>query len=135
MTRYITKQRNRLLEYLNDHPDQLLSAKQISDGLKEDKISVSAVYRNLAELETEGRVRRSAQNGSREVFFQFIDNAQCRGHMHLHCLKCGRTYHLNDEISNQLKTSLMELDGFSLIVDKTVLSGICQTCRDSEEVH
>ena len=53
MQSYSTRQRKVLLAYLSQHPDELLSARQIADALADKKISLSAVYRNLAQLETE----------------------------------------------------------------------------------
>ncbi len=37
------------------------------------KISLSAVYRNLVQLEAEEKVRRSAKSGSHEAFYQYLD--------------------------------------------------------------
>ena len=45
MPKYQTKQRTLLLDFLNQHPDELLSAKEIAENLKADNISVSSVYR------------------------------------------------------------------------------------------
>ena len=58
MAAYITKQRRILLTFLEDHPDESLSAADIAKALADRSISVSAVYRNLAALEEEGRIRR-----------------------------------------------------------------------------
>ncbi len=54
MAKYLTRQRKRLLEYLSEHTDEQMSARQIADALATDEISVSAVYRNLSALEEEG---------------------------------------------------------------------------------
>lgn len=53
------RQRKRLLEYLSEHTDEQMSARQIADALATDEISVSAVYRNLSALEEEGLLKRS----------------------------------------------------------------------------
>ena len=73
MHSYSTRQRKVLLSYLSQHPDELLSARQIEDALADKKISLSAVYRNLAQLETEEKVRRSSKIGTREVYYQYLD--------------------------------------------------------------
>lgn len=65
MSSYSTQQRKALLAYLSRHPDELLSARQIADALADEKISLSAVYRNLAQLEAEEKVRRSSKSGTR----------------------------------------------------------------------
>ena len=59
MSGYNTKQRRALLAFLGEHPDELLTARQMADALAEKQISLSAVYRNLAQLEAEEKVRRS----------------------------------------------------------------------------
>ena len=58
MSKYITKQRKLLLSFLENHVDSQLSTSQIANELKDDSISVSSVYRNLSDLELEGKVRR-----------------------------------------------------------------------------
>ena len=67
MSGYNTKQRRALLAFLGEHPDELLTARQMADALAEKQISLSAVYRNLAQLEAEEKVRRSAKSGSHEA--------------------------------------------------------------------
>ena len=94
MSSYSTQQRKALLAYLSRHPDELLSARQIADALADEKISLSAVYRNLAQLETEEKVRRSSKSGTREVYFQYLDAESCKGALHMSCVKCGRTFHM-----------------------------------------
>ena len=71
MSGYNTKQRRALLAFLGEHPDELLTARQMADELAEKQISLSAVYRNLAQLEVEEKVRRSAKSGSHEAFYQY----------------------------------------------------------------
>ena len=61
MPKYSTQQRKALLHYLSEHPDEHLSTRQIAQALAAKKISLSAVYRNLAALEAEGKVRRCAR--------------------------------------------------------------------------
>ena len=89
MSSYSTRQRKALLAYLSRHPDELLSARQIADALSDEKISLSAVYRNLAQLEAEEKVRRSSKSGTREVYFQYLDAESCKGALHMSCVKCG----------------------------------------------
>lgn len=89
MHSYSTRQRKVLLSYLSQHPDELLSARQIEDALADKKISLSAVYRNLAQLETEEKVRRSSKSGTREVYYQYLDAESCKGALHMSCIKCG----------------------------------------------
>ena len=46
MSGYNTKQRRALLAFLGEHPDELLTARQMADALAEKQISLSAVCRS-----------------------------------------------------------------------------------------
>lgn len=130
MPRYTTRQREALLEYLQAHPDQELTVRQIADGVREDRISLSAVYRNLAALEHEGLIRRGSRTGSREAVYQYVGSESCRSHLHLTCIRCGRTVHLRQG-ATALLTGLAEQEGYALDLSRTVLYGVCRACREA----
>lgn len=130
MPKYMTKQRKALLNYLSMHADERLSAKQLEDALKIEGISISAVYRNLSELEKEGKVRRVNNSGSREVFYQYTDGAHCKDCLHLSCEKCGKTYHMNSAVAQTLIENLAQSDEFTIDKANTVLYGVCGDCRE-----
>lgn len=83
MAKYLTRQRKRLLEYLSEHTDEQISARQIAEDLAADQISISAVYRNISALEEEGLLKRSVREGTREVFYQYIASEACKDSLHL----------------------------------------------------
>ena len=105
MSGYNTKQRRALLAFLGEHPDELLTARQMADALAEKQISLSAVYRNLAQLEAEEKVRRSAKSGSHEAFYQYLDAKGCKGALHMSCVKCGKTFHMAESTARTSKYS------------------------------
>ena len=117
MKKYDTRQRDYLISFLNQHPDQLLSVRQI------------AVYRNLSQLEAEGLIRKSVKPGSREAYYQYVGADDCHSHLHLSCTRCGKTFHMDAEHTTQLTRAMSELDGFNLDILKTVMYGICQDCH------
>ena len=129
MPKYMTRQRKALVSYLNRHPDELLSAQQIADALRDDSVSLSAVYRNLAELEAEGKVRRSHTGAGREIEFQYLDSAGCRDCLHLSCTRCGRTFHMDTDGADRLLNAVAQRDGFVIDKSETVLYGVCGDCR------
>lgn len=130
MSKYITKQRKALISFLSNHTDEQLSANQIADGLKNDNISLSAVYRNLIELEAEGKVRRCANNKLREVLYQYIDADCCKNCLHLSCKMCGKTYHMDNRGANQLIKNVALSEMFEIDKSDTVLYGICKLCKN-----
>lgn len=129
MTKYLTRQRKRLLEYLSEHTDEQVTARQISDALAADKISVSAVYRNLSDMEESGLLKRSVREGTREVFYQYIAADECKDSLHLSCRVCGKSTHLGDAAAQQLLHSTLESTGFQIDKSETVFYGVCADCR------
>ncbi len=129
MTKYTTKQRRLLVDYLSAHKDELLSAGQITGALADKGISTSAIYRNLAALEQEGRIRRSVKPGSQEAYYRYADDEYCREHLHLSCLRCGKTVHVDKPDTDALAQRLAKSEGFTLDRKDTVLYGICADCQ------
>ena len=129
MPKYQTKQRTLLLDFLNQHPDELLSAKEIAENLKADNISVSSVYRNLADLGEDGMVVKHIPNGTREVYYRYIGAEKCKGHIHVSCVKCGKTFHIKKDYVAALSDSLKKDENFILSTEETILYGICGDCQ------
>ena len=128
MPKYHTRQRNELLGFFEKNTDKSYSAVQIAAELP--NISLSAVYRNLAALEAEGKVKRAARSGTREVYYQYIAAPGCRGSIHVSCTSCGRTYHLDHDEAEKLVESVARHDGFYISRSDTVLYGLCAGCKE-----
>lgn len=129
---YSTEQRNILLSFLSKNPDKMFSVKQIESGLAGKGISKSAIYRNLAELELEEKIRRCSKSGSREMFYQFYDCQVCRSHIHLSCSKCGKIFHMEDKNAQKLILELEQTEGFEINKGESTLIGICKECSTSK---
>ncbi len=129
MAKYTTKQRKLLLDFLSEHTDETLSAGQIVKALSDKGISTSAIYRNLAAMEQDGELKRSAKPGSQEAYYRYADNERCRGHLHLSCLRCGKTVHVEETGTDALAHQLAKSEGFALDRTDTVLYGICAECQ------
>ena len=129
MAKYMTKQRQILLDYFSCHTHEALSAKQIADALGKEQISPSAVYRNLAALEEDGLLKRVSKPGSHEAFFQYTDDSRCHEKLHLSCKRCGKMYHMNTSGAELLIRTIAEKEGFSVDRSETVLYGLCEACQ------
>lgn len=129
MAKYMTKQRKVLIDFFAHHADETLSARQIAALLEGESISVSAVYRNLSEMEQEGMVRRATKAGSREVFFQYMEAPECKQCLHLSCKRCGRTYHMDTQEAEELIRSITRSEQFTVDKADTVLYGVCGMCQ------
>lgn len=125
---YNTEQRAALLSFLTENPDKTFSAKEIAQALAGKNISKSSVYRNLAELEAEQKIKRVTKAGSKESFYQFFDNSECKNHIHLSCTKCGKIFHLESKQTEKLVSEVEEADGFEISRSETTLYGTCREC-------
>ena len=129
MAKYMTKQRKLLLDYLSEHADETLPTSRLVTDLSEKGISASAIYRNLADLEQDGKVKRSTKPGSQELYYRYVGTESCRDHLHLSCLCCGKTVHMEEAESDALAQRLAKTEGFTLDRADTVLYGICADCQ------
>lgn len=118
-----------MLEYLCMHHDELLSAKEIASALADQNISISAVYRNLAQLEAGGQVHRVSKSGSRMVYYQYTAARECRECLHLSCKECGRTYHMSIGAAELVTNSIAESEMFDIDKSDTIIYGICKGCK------
>ena len=127
MTGYRTEQRKLLYAFLEQHPDEHFSAREIADGLSGHSISLSAVYRNLSTMADEGLISRSGKDGGREILYRFTGAEECRTALHLACTQCGKTFHMSTPAA-QLMLEGIALEGFCLDRTKTILYGVCKKC-------
>ncbi|MBQ9647344.1 MAG: transcriptional repressor [Oscillospiraceae bacterium] len=130
MSKYMTRQRKALLDYLSAHADEALSAQEIAAALEREGVSLSAVYRNLGGLEAEGKLRRASKGSAREVYYQYTDADACKGSLHLQCKKCGRTFHMDSSGAEQLLGVVEKAEGFAVDKADMVLYGVCEICQD-----
>lgn len=131
---YKTEQRARLLEFFEAHPHDTFCAKDICSALADSGISVSAIYRNLASMEKEGLLRCHAERDSRDRYYQFVDRVHCGDAIHLTCVECGSTFHLDPSVAKRMQSALEQSEGFCISKTLTVLYGTCKSCAESEKV-
>ena len=128
---YNTKQREILVKFFNDNKDTLFSVDEMTEKLQKYDISISAVYRNLSELEKLGKVRKTSKAGSRKAYYQYVDCDDCHGHLHMSCTVCGKTTHLDDGKASIL-SKVLEDANFNIDKTNTVLYGTCENCKHKE---
>ena len=128
MLKYYTEQRKQISDYLERRKDECLSAAEIAEALS-PTVSKSAVYRNLAALEKEGKLIRVGFSGDRAAGYRFQSGQNCAGKVHISCVKCGKTEHVSSRTVKAFEQALREADGFSLNKSECLLYGVCKSCR------
>lgn len=129
MAKYMTSQRKKLLMFLKENYDKRLSAAEIAENLKSYGISISAVYRNLGALESDGLVSRFVKEGCREFYYQYTAVEQCQNCIHLTCTKCGAVSHMDNIAAAEMTDALIKTSGFNINKTKTVVYGVCNKCE------
>ena len=101
---YNTRQRSRLLEYMQTVPGEHFTAKDVCDYFQScgTPIGVATVYRQLERMVEEG--------------------------LHCKCEKCGKLIHLHCEELVQIRSHLKEEHHFTLDPLRTVFYGLCEDC-------
>ena len=71
MKEYSTRQRKLLIDFFKQHCDEQLTVKEIA-GFADihDKISLSALYRNIDKMLLEGIIQKYAKENGREFVYQ-----------------------------------------------------------------
>ncbi len=126
--KYETRQRQYLRDFLRAHVDEQLSVNEIYEALKDSGLSRSAIYRNLAALEKEGRIYKHSRAGSRQTLYRYSDEFVCGGALHMCCRKCGRTFHMAPEHADEIVKYVIKREHFVIDVEDTIVYGTCEDC-------
>lgn len=129
---YNTRQKEKLLKYLQAHPARSFTIDEIVEDMKRngDEVGKTTVYRHLEALNKTGSVRRSAPEGGGSAKYQFVPDAEaCTRHFHMRCVACGELFHVDCKLFEQLSRHMQMDHGFVIDARQTVLLGTCKRCR------
>ena len=129
----ITKKGQMILRCLKQNKQNHMTAEDIAEALKNEHAAVSAatIYRQLDKLVSAGLVRKYVSSPEEPACFQFADNtsATCASHFHLKCTYCGKLFHVTCPYLDRIETHILSHHGFAVDNTRTVLYGICESCR------
>lgn len=131
---YNTKQRQVLINFLENNINKQLSAREISDSIcNTNNIGKSTVYRLIDKMVDEGLMRRFRGENAKSVVYQYVGvNNKCESHFHLKCTGCGLLIHLDCDKMDKLNQHINSHHRFSIDTSKTVLYGLCEQCNAGE---
>lgn len=135
--KYKTKQRDRLISYLETVPGQHITAGDVCEAFRQDGASIgqSTVYRQLESLVGEGVLNKYIIDEKSPACFEYVRSASHQGPgtcFHCKCEKCGRLIHLHCEELEEIRNHLLGEHGFRLDPRRTVFYGICEACQQAE---
>lgn len=122
----MTDLNKRILNMINESEGHL-TAEQAFLLAKEKKIDVSmaSVYRILARLADEGKIRRISIPNKADFFDKTVE-----AHEHLICSHCGK---ITDIYIEDLYGTLREKLGFDVESFDLCLHGVCEDCKRKEK--
>ncbi len=137
MATYKTPGRERLLQFLQEHPDRQYTADELVGEINREKDNSSVngrstVYRHLSELCSDGTVRKYRGEDRSVYVYQFVGQADCSHHFHLKCVGCGRVVHLDCAVSKELLAHIHTDHHFDVDSGRSILYGMCADCKVSE---
>ena len=130
-TKYHTRQREMILQCLEAHRDEHVTAEGLLAFLKAQGASVgqTTVYRNLEKLIQEGSVVKYAGAEGQGACFQYVEcGDECAAHYHLVCVECGQMIHLQCGYLDEMTAHVLEHHQFSIDKYRTVIYGLCNGC-------
>lgn len=140
MKNYKTAGKQRLLTFLQAHPDQQFTVDEIGTEMTESAAGAtgtapghSSLYRQLSALCADGTVRKFRAEGQNAFVYQFVGKTDCCHHFHLKCLSCGCLIHLTCGMSDDLLAHIRADHGFQVDSGRSILYGLCATCSSAEE--
>ena len=132
---YNTRQKREMLAFLRQHDLEHYSVDELVFEMEEhgEKIGRTTVYRFLEQLAEQGRVRKY-QSAQGVMQYQHIaDSSECDAHFHMMCKRCGRLYHVDCALMEELTHHIYSQHSFSVDPRETILVGVCGRCAGGEE--
>lgn len=133
---YKTKQKEKILKFLNDNKDRHVTASEIIAYLScgENSVGSATIYRYLDKLVSGNIIRKFYLDEKTGACYQMVeDNAECHEHFHLKCINCGKLYHIDCSYMKSLNSHIFEHHGFKVDNSKTVLYGKCEECESKNK--
>ncbi len=133
-SKYTTKQRNILLDFLKSKPGVHFTAADVYDHFNEQEGSISkaTVYRQLERLVEEGILNKYIIDANSPACFEYVgedSHEYCDVCFHCKCEGCGRLIHLHCDELEEIQVHLYETHNFKLDPLRTVFYGLCDKCR------
>lgn len=125
---YNTAQRKAVLDFLSENRERQFTVEEIAAGIG-GSVGKSTVYRVMTKLVGDGVVKRFVRGQSRQFLYQLVGCESHTPHLHLKCTACGKLFHLEAEVSDEVMKIISDSSDFSVSKEQTVIFGRCSACK------
>lgn len=126
---YQTKQKLVILDFLQRHINEHMTADVILNMLKDENtpISKATLYRFLDNLIEIGEVKKFNIDNTSSCY-QYIGEGTKHDVYHLLCNTCGKVMHVDNSSIEKLNDKIEKSCDFKIDQSRTVFYGICKEC-------
>ncbi len=129
---YMTRQKTKLLHFLESQKERHISMREILDFARKEEIGTATVYRFLDRLIKEGSLCKFTTEGDGGACFEWHDAGLSL--YHFVCSDCGKCFHVNCPHLSAIDAHIADSHGFEVNLTNTVFRGRCSSCAEKETV-
>lgn len=129
---YNTSNRTKIIEYLENNKDRVVTVADISEYLEKcnSNVNITTIYRFLDKLIQDKKViKYSAENGKKATFQYVGSDNHCNEHLHIKCVECGKIEHLECDFMKELSEHIEGKHGYTIQCENSIIYGVCEKCR------
>ncbi|MBQ8814903.1 MAG: transcriptional repressor [Lachnospiraceae bacterium] len=129
---YQTRQKQQIIDYLNDHRGDYVTAGELAEHFHRtgESVGLTTVYRHLERLVAENKVEKYHIDGMKSACFCAVDEAadETQDNLTMKCQSCGDIVHFSCPDLSHLYAHFAEEHRISIDPRKTVFYGKCDKC-------
>jgi len=130
MAGYKTKQRDVILTYFEERPQEYITAKEL---ISNTAVGEATVYRTLAKFVKEGVLKKVLKHDTEGTCYQYNGEAESHSCFQLRCMECGKSMRLDCGFAQDMERHVRAEHSFSIDCARTVIYGKCGICRGQYE--
>lgn len=126
----LTRQREQIIEVLEEHADEHLSAEDVHLLVlqKSRDAGLTTVYRTLDTLEKIG-ILHKIDFGDGRTRYELRHSHEEHHHHHLICVSCGKVDEFKDALLEELESSIKKEHKFRILDHQVKFFGYCRECQ------
>ena len=131
----MTPQRKEILQiFLENNADPHLSAEEVYEVLKKKDFDfgLATIYRNVELLSTLGILSKINFDDGRTRYELASADPKVHQHHHLICLKCKKIFEFEEDLLENLETTITTKSGFEIVNHEVKFFGYCADCKGKD---